>query len=48
MGKKTVAKCVENKETFAKLKEIGVNYAQRFELDTPQPFTPQLKLSKTG
>lgn len=48
MGKKTVAKCVENKETFAKLKEIGVNYAQGFELDTPQPFTPRLKLSKTG
>jgi len=37
MGKKTIAKFIENREIFDKLKEIGVDYAQGFGVAMPKP-----------
>lgn len=37
MGKKTVGEFVENAATLKKMKEIGIDYAQGFYLDTPKP-----------
>lgn len=37
MGKKTVGEFVENAATLEKMKEIGIDYAQGFYLDTPKP-----------
>ena len=36
MGKKTIAEFVENKETLACLKELGVDYAQGYHLGRPR------------
>jgi diguanylate cyclase (GGDEF)-like protein/PAS domain S-box-containing protein len=37
MGKKTIAEFVRNKEILNKLKQIGVDYAQGYEIATPEP-----------
>ncbi len=37
MGKKTIAECVEQPAVLAKLKEIGVDYAQGFIVGQPEP-----------
>jgi len=37
MGKKTIAECVEDKEVLSRLQEIGVDYAQGWEIERPQP-----------
>ena len=37
MGKKTIAECVEQAAVLAKLKEIGVDYAQGFLIGQPEP-----------
>ncbi|MFT5351507.1 MAG: diguanylate cyclase (GGDEF)-like protein/PAS domain S-box-containing protein, partial [Gammaproteobacteria bacterium] len=38
MGMQTIAEFVENDEIKGMLKEIGVNYAQGYGVDKPQPF----------
>ncbi len=38
MGKKTIAEFVENDEILAKLREIGVDYAQGYGIGRPEPF----------
>lgn len=45
IGVKTIAELVENKETIAKLKEIGINFAQGFGISRPRPLAP---IPKTG
>ena len=37
MGKKTIAECVEHPAVLAKLREIGVDYAQGFIVGQPEP-----------
>lgn len=37
MGKKTVGEFVENEATLKKMKDIGIDFAQGFYLDTPKP-----------
>jgi EAL domain-containing protein (putative c-di-GMP-specific phosphodiesterase class I) len=37
MGKKTIAEFVENQEVLDRLKEIGVDYAQGYQIDKPLP-----------
>ncbi|MFW5443527.1 MAG: EAL domain-containing protein [Methylococcaceae bacterium] len=37
MGKKTIAEFVENKQIFMLLKELGVDYAQGYEIAKPVP-----------
>ncbi len=37
IGMKTVAELVENEETIAKLREIGIDYGQGFGISRPQP-----------
>jgi EAL domain-containing protein (putative c-di-GMP-specific phosphodiesterase class I) len=37
MGKKTIAECVEQPAVLAKLREIGVDYAQGFIVGQPEP-----------
>ncbi|MCZ6640550.1 MAG: DUF1631 family protein, partial [Gammaproteobacteria bacterium] len=37
MGKKTIAEYVENDEVLERLKEIGVDYAQGFQIEKPMP-----------
>ena len=37
MGKKTIAECVEQPAVLAKLREIGVDYAQGFIIGQPEP-----------
>jgi diguanylate cyclase (GGDEF)-like protein/PAS domain S-box-containing protein len=37
MGKKTIAKGIENKSTLDKMKVIGIDYAQGYYLGRPQP-----------
>lgn len=37
MGKKTVGEYVENEATLKKMKDIGIDFAQGFYLDTPKP-----------
>ncbi|HWQ94816.1 MAG TPA: EAL domain-containing protein, partial [Gammaproteobacteria bacterium] len=38
MGIQTIAEFVENKETLAMLKQIGVDHAQGYGIAKPQPF----------
>ena len=38
MDMKTIAEYVENDEIKAMLKNLGVNYAQGYGIDRPQPF----------
>ncbi len=47
MGKKTIAESVEHPAVLAKLREIGVDYAQGFIVGQPQPID-QLVLGKKG
>jgi diguanylate cyclase (GGDEF)-like protein len=37
MGKKTIAEYVEDKEVLSRLQEIGVDYAQGWAIERPQP-----------
>lgn len=37
IGVKTIAELVESEETVAKLKEVGIDYAQGFGISRPQP-----------
>ena len=37
IGVKTIAELVENEETIAKLREIGIDFAQGFGISRPQP-----------
>jgi len=37
MGKKTIAEQVEDTEVLSRLQEIGVDYAQGWEIEKPQP-----------
>ena len=37
-GKQTIAECVEDIDTLAALKEIGIDHAQGFAISKPQPF----------
>jgi len=39
MGKRTIAEFVESREILAALEEIGVDYAQGFELGKPELLT---------
>jgi EAL domain-containing protein (putative c-di-GMP-specific phosphodiesterase class I) len=40
LGKKTVAEFVEDEPTLAKLRTLGVDYAQGYHIGKPQPLTP--------
>jgi EAL domain-containing protein (putative c-di-GMP-specific phosphodiesterase class I) len=40
MGMQTIAEFVENDAMLAKLKEIGVDYAQGYGIDRPRPLVP--------
>ena len=42
LGKLTIAEFVENKEIMEKLKLVGVNFAQGYAIDKPQPLTDYL------
>ncbi len=35
LGRKTVAECVESREVLARLRQLGVDYAQGFEIERP-------------
>ena len=37
IGVKTIAELVENEETIAKLREVGVDFAQGFGISRPRP-----------
>jgi PAS domain S-box-containing protein len=37
IGVKTIAELVENEETIAKLREVGIDFAQGFEISRPRP-----------
>lgn len=39
LGKKTIAEFVESEDILARLREIGVDYAQGYVIGKPQPFT---------
>ena len=39
MGKQTIAEFVEDEAILAKLREIGIDYAQGYGIGRPQPFT---------
>jgi len=39
MGKKVIAESVESEAVLAKLREIGVDYAQGFGVGEPRPLT---------
>lgn len=39
LGKRTIAEFVESEEILARLREIGVDYAQGYVIGKPQPFT---------
>ena len=43
MGKKTIAEFVENEQVLESLREIGVDYAQGYQIEKPLPLE-QLKL----
>lgn len=45
MGKKTIAEYVEDAEVLARLQEIGVDYAQGWEIERPQPLE-DLRISR--
>jgi diguanylate cyclase (GGDEF)-like protein len=42
MGKKIIAEAVENKTVLNRLREIGVDYAQGFIIEKPQPLEQQV------
>lgn len=46
MGMKTIAEFVENSEIKSMLREIGVDYAQGYDIGRPRPFEEILGLSK--
>ncbi|MDX1528121.1 MAG: EAL domain-containing protein [Gammaproteobacteria bacterium] len=50
MGKKTIAECVECAEVLERLKKIGVDYAQGYEIQRPFPIGDLLddSISKAG
>ena len=35
LGRKTVAECVESREVLARLRQLGVDYAQGFGIEEP-------------
>jgi EAL domain-containing protein (putative c-di-GMP-specific phosphodiesterase class I) len=37
IGVKTIAELVENEETIAKLREVGIDFAQGFGISRPRP-----------
>jgi diguanylate cyclase (GGDEF)-like protein len=37
LGRKTVAECVESQEVLARLRQLGVDYAQGFDIEAPIP-----------
>jgi EAL domain-containing protein (putative c-di-GMP-specific phosphodiesterase class I) len=39
IGVKTIAELVENEETIAKLREVGIDYAQGFGISKPRPLS---------
>jgi EAL domain-containing protein (putative c-di-GMP-specific phosphodiesterase class I) len=39
LGKRTIAEFVESEDILARLREIGVDYAQGYVIGKPQPFT---------
>jgi PAS domain S-box-containing protein len=39
IGVKTIAELVENEETIAKLREVGIDYAQGFGISRPRPLS---------
>ncbi|MEQ8692852.1 MAG: EAL domain-containing protein [Pseudomonadales bacterium] len=39
MGKKTIAEYVEDEAILASLKEIGVDYAQGYQISMPMPLS---------
>ncbi len=41
MGIKTIAEFVEDKEILQRLKEIGVDYVQGYNIDVPKPLSEQ-------
>jgi EAL domain-containing protein (putative c-di-GMP-specific phosphodiesterase class I) len=43
MGKKTIAEFVENDRIFAKLREIGVDFAQGYWIGRPRPIEEWLE-----
>jgi EAL domain-containing protein (putative c-di-GMP-specific phosphodiesterase class I) len=47
MGMQTIAEFVENDEIKGMLREIGVNYAQDYGIDKPQPFMELLSPFKS-
>lgn len=48
MGIKTVAEYVANEKVLAKIKEIGIDYAQGFAIAYPQPIHPHLILAENS
>jgi diguanylate cyclase (GGDEF)-like protein/PAS domain S-box-containing protein len=48
MGKQTIAEFVENEQILAKLREIGVNYAQGYFIGQPRLLNEKVFLEKTG
>lgn len=48
MGRKTVAKCVENEQIEKCLRDIGVDYAQGYGLKKPEPFSSEIIVSKSA
>ena len=47
IGVRTIAELVENEETIAKLKEIGIDFAQGFGISRPHPLSIQTPTSDT-
>lgn len=45
IGVKTIAEMVENEETIAKLREVGIDFSQGFGISQPRPFIEQLPLT---
>ena len=48
MGKATIAEFVESATVFALLREIGVDYAQGYEIGKPQPLATLSQLAKSA
>ena len=40
IGVRTIAECVEDEASLAKLRELGVDYAQGFGIAVPKPLAP--------
>jgi diguanylate cyclase (GGDEF)-like protein len=47
MGKKTIAEYVENKDVLERLRDIGVDYAQGYEIEKPRPLD-ELRIGRGG